>query len=157
MLIFDPGKRDKLEIGLKVNVDHVSGRYVPVGEDLLRDVDYVYRDEAAKAKEQLSKLLDKPELTCDIEGFSLSMFDSGIATIGFAWSQHDAVQIQVDYQALADPVDGLHGYCGTNEPMRGVLRWFFEQYKGQLIYQNGRAHVWTPVPPISDGVFWLET
>ncbi|WVX91114.1 hypothetical protein [Pseudomonas phage PJNP053] len=141
VLIFDPGKRDKLEIGLKVIVDHVSGRYVPVGEDLLRDVTYVYRDEAAKAKEQLSKLLDKPELTCDIEGFSLSMFDSGIATIGFAWSQHDAVQIQVDYQEMAEPSGGLYGYCETNEPMRDVLRWFFEQYKGQLIYHKANFDV----------------
>lgn len=141
-LAFNPGLIGKLRTGIQAIISHVSGNYEAVGSGLLKDVVYIYRDELAKAKEALDSLLDLPELAADIEGFSLSMFDSGIATIGFAYSAHDAVQIQVDWRS--HPVkteEGHHGYYDPNAGMRALLKDFFKNYKGRIAWHRANHDV----------------
>lgn len=142
-LIFNPGLSDKLQLGLIAIASHARGGYKPVGQDLLRDVTYVYRNEVTKAKTELEKLMDLPELTCDIEGFSLSMFESGIATICFGTSSHDGLQIQCDYQETTEQpdADGNYGVYVPNPEMRDVLKDFFTRYKGRITYHRANHDV----------------
>ncbi|UEP18685.1 DNA polymerase [Pseudomonas phage vB_PaeP_YL2] len=141
VLLFDPGQMHKLSRGFKAIVDHANGVYRPVGSDLLHDVTYIYRGHVSQAREALARLMDKPEISCDIEGFSLSMFDSGIATIGFAWNEHDAVQIQCDYREMIQDENKHHGYYEPNAEMREVLKWFFTEYPGRIIYHRANHDV----------------
>lgn len=141
VLLFDESKREKVGYGIKAIVDHASGQYRPVGKDLLKSVEYIRRDEVEKAREALAKLHQYDEIACDIEGFSLSMFDSGVATIGFAYSEHDAVQIQCDYRELPEPEGKLLGYFDPCPEMYAVLREFFESYKGRIAYHRANHDV----------------
>lgn len=141
-LAFNPNLIGKLRSGILAIISHATGNYKAVGSGLLKNVKYVYRDDLVKAKEMLDSLLDKPELAADIEGFSLSMFDSGIATIGFAYSAHDAVQFQVDWRDHPEKTeDGHYGYYEPNDGMRALLKDFFKKYKGRIAWHRANHDV----------------
>ena len=66
------------------------------------------------------------DLTCDIEGFSLKHYDSGIGTITFCWDQHNGVAFEVDdCQTKAE-----------NAILRQALKNFFKAFKRRMIYHN---------------------
>lgn len=140
-LIFNPAVRGNMRSGLNAIISHVKGEYQQVGSGILKNVTYINRNQPEKAREALKKLHAYPELAADIEGFSLSMFDSGIATIGFAYSETEAVQIQCDYSSLVEPKEGLYGEYVPCLEMRAVLKEFFQEYKGRIAWHRANHDV----------------
>lgn len=134
-LFYNPDLKDKLETGLTAMAVHAAGSYKPVGSDIIHSENY---PETIQGIESALKCLHKfPSLTCDLEAFSLSFNEAGVATIGFAWDKHNGIAFPVDYKELASGFPGgLYGMFQKNEPVRALLREFFENYTGNLKFHN---------------------
>jgi len=133
-LIYNPALQDKLTMSLKTVADQFNGNYLALGTGIIHTAQYPesLQDIAAA----LESLHQYKELTCDIEGFSLRFNEAGIATIGFAWDQHNGLAFACDYISK-DP--GMHQGFGcqvVNSQVRALLLNFFTEYQGELTFHN---------------------
>jgi DNA polymerase-1 len=126
-VFYDPPKvLAKIEQAMLALKAHVEGGYEDPGHRILKTEVY------PQTYEDILRCLDALlaldcDLTCDIEGFGLKHYNAGIATISFAWNQHEGVAFPVDYR------EGEEIY---NEPVRELLRGFFFRFKHKLIFHN---------------------
>lgn len=135
-LIYNPDLQAKLNMGLDTLADAVHSRYTALGTGIIHSAAYPESLEGiAKALEELHRY---PTLTCDIEGFSLRFYEAMIGTISFAWDQHNGVAFACDYHPYAqqDPDTKAWGEFHRNHAVRNLLRKFFTNYKGELIFHN---------------------
>ena len=123
-LFYKPELQQKLETGLQVVRDWLLGQYVAPGTGILRSVKYPQT--VAEVQAALNQLHQYPMLSCDTETFSLKFCTAGLGTIAFAWDQHSAIAFTVDVDR-----DPLVAAC-----IRQLLREFFEQYQGKLLWYN---------------------
>lgn len=133
-LIHDPGKRSKLQMGLDALVSHAKGTYEPIGANIIHS----FRKPvgSTEIKEWLDELLEAPVLTADIEAFSLKFFTAGVGTISFATDKNNGGSFRVDYNNdLQEPSNNTSRFL-VNSVVRSLLRSFFENYKGKLIWHN---------------------
>jgi DNA polymerase-1 len=90
--------------------------------------------------------LQYPELSCDIEAFSLRFNEAGIATIAFAPDTERFVAFACDYKEniqtvpLAEKRED-YGRFVPNPEVRALLKWFFTEYKGRLTFHNAAYDV----------------
>ncbi len=137
-LTYDPAQLPKLNLSLEALARSLQGTYQGLGNDVIRYSEFPETLEEIQAA--LDKLHQYPELTCDIEGFSLAFNAAGIATIGFAWNQHEGISFACDYRPFRDPQEvaetGLYGYREENPAVRALIREFFETYQGTLTFHN---------------------
>lgn len=134
-LIYNPANEAKLEMSIQTLVDHVSGSYSPLGEDIIHFADYPKTSE--QIKNWLDRLHNEPKLTMDIEAVSLNFIEAGVATITFCWDEHNGIAFPVDYVAMEEPDEqGNHGVMVPNSHVRKMLREFFESYQGEMIWHN---------------------
>jgi DNA polymerase I len=138
-LVYNPELKGKLDLGLQTVVSAMQGAYVAPGSNIIHSAQYPHGYEAVKAA--LLSLLDKPELTCDIEAFGLRIEDAGIATIAFAWNEHEALAFPVDYTPFTEAKNNEYGYRTNNIVYKTLLREFFEHYQGKLVFHNGAYDV----------------
>ena len=127
-LFYSPENQGKLDLALSALANHLEGKYVALGEGIIHSATYpikLYDIEVA-----LQELHAHPQLTCDIETFSLKFHKAGVGTIAFAWDQHNGIAFRVD-TASDDP----------NKEVRQLLLEFFEQYQGNLIFHNANFDV----------------
>lgn len=130
-LVYKPDLQARLDLSLKVTADARAGRYQEPGSSIIHHAHYP--STVADIKAQLRQLLDKPVLACDIETYSLRFEQAGVASIAFAWSQHEGTAFTVDYvpvsgEEVSDRID--------NQTLKVLLRDFFEAYQGKLIFHN---------------------
>lgn len=94
---YDPVKTEHaIDIMMKAVAADRRGSYSEPGTDIIKSCYYPQTQD--EISDVLSFLLYKHrELTCDIEGFSLHIDDAGIASICFAWNEHEGVAFQVDW------------------------------------------------------------
>jgi len=142
-LIYNPEVQSKLDLGLNALASSVQGTYTALGNGIIHSASYPQTLEAIeKALEQLHQY---PSLTCDIEGFSLRFEKAGIGTIAFAWDQHNGIAFPVDYyasyQGLSHQDSAWPGSQIRNEPIRKLLKKFFETYKGEITYHSATYDV----------------
>ncbi len=130
-LIFNPDLQPKLNSSLIALTSSMTGGYIAPGTGIIHSAEYPesLQDIAAA----LQKLLSYPELSCDIEGFSLAFDQAGIGTIAFAWSQHEGIAFACDY---ATSHDEFYGLKRVNPEVRALLRDFFVSYNGELTFHN---------------------
>ena len=122
-LFYAPENQEKLNMAMDTLAAHATGTYQELGKNIIHSANYpVYLKDIELA---LLKLHEHPSLTCDIETYSLNFAEAGIGTIAFAWDQHNGVAFEVDYA----PDD-------ENYQVRQLLREFFEEYQGTLIFHN---------------------
>ena len=133
-LIYNPDLQAKLGLSLDTLAASVLGRYQPLGADILHSAEYP--KEVSQIRHILDQLHQYPELSCDIEAFSLRFWEAGVGTISFAWDQHNGVGFAVDYKELEVPKDGYYGEFIPNPAVREALRAWFESYKGKLTWHN---------------------
>ena len=142
-LVYDPTQINRLNLSLETLAGTMQGTYQGLGNDVIRYSEHPETVEEIKAA--LAKLHQYPELTCDIEGFSLKPFETGVGTIGFAWNQHEGISFACDYRAFTDPQDvaetGLFGYRQDNPEVRALIKEFFETYQGSVTYHNASFDV----------------
>jgi DNA polymerase-1 len=139
-LIYNPSLQQKLDLSLHALASGVSGNYQAIGTNIIHSAQYpeTYSEIAAA----LQSLHQYPDLTCDIEGFSLAFNEAGIGTIAFAWDKHNGLAFACDYQP-ANKMDimasrdlSLEGVKVVNQRVRGLLFQFFMEYKGELTFHN---------------------
>ena len=133
-LFYNPDLKPKMESGLEAMVEHAKGAYKPVGSDIIHTSEYP--ESVSEIAAALNKLHQYPSLSSDIEAFSLNFDEAGVATIGFAWDQNNGIAFPVDYKEVLGLANGQYGVFQKNEPVRALLREFFETYKGNLKFHN---------------------
>ena len=112
--------------------DVFHGRYNPPGTGIIKSAVYVDSD-AVAIRSALEKLMDYPRLTCDTETFSLRHSKAKLGTIAFAWDEGNGIAMDVLHK------EATFGFLEWKQKHKGILdilRWFFENYKGTLIYHN---------------------
>ena len=124
--------RDKITRANSVISSSIQGNYSDPGVGIISSAAYIESD-AAKIKAALEPLLLLPELTADIEAFSLRHTKAKLGTIGFAWDQHNGIAIDILHK---EATLGFPEWKRKHEPILEVLRWFFETYQGKLIWHN---------------------
>ena len=144
-LIYNPELQAKLTMGLKTVADQFQGNYQAIGTGIIHSAQYPESlQDIASALESLHQY---DELTCDIEAFSLRFNEAGIATIAFAWDQHNGIAFPCDYKEIWDvhgsydqdceiDVAAYHGFNKPNKKVRALLLNFFMTYKGELTFHN---------------------
>lgn len=144
-LFFNPALEADIDLSIKALNDLNAGNYVELGADVIHTE--IYPESYADIEAMLQSLHQYPELTCDIEAFSLKHYDCGVGTITFCWNKHEGTAFNVDYMPLAEPIpiltvaghktkDFFYGKRVHNAPIRALLKKFLEEYKGKLIYHN---------------------
>lgn len=135
-IFYDPDKvRQKISQGITAMLEHRNGVYQFPGGKIIHFAEYPQTDHDIAV--WLDKLIKMDvDLTCDIEGFSLSHIDSGIATITFCWNKHEGIAFPIDY--LSNPLasEAPFGEYVKNEPRRKMLRDFFLKFKRKMIYHS---------------------
>ena len=122
---YDPIKtREKIQIAVNTFNTAYKGIYQEPGKDIIQSAIYLTSYDSTLYW-LLDQYMEEPELTCDIETFSLKPHKAGIGSIAFAKNKHEGIAIKVDSSPLF-----------TNGRIRQLLRIFFENYKGKLIFHN---------------------
>ena len=134
-LFHNPSAVQDIDLGIQAIGEHIKGIPTSIGTDVIHSARYYtsYEDIVVA----LDELLQYEALTVDIEAFSLDYWDAGIATIAFAWDQHNGICITCDWDN--NPFmfeDGTYGGYLPNKPIRTLLAKFFSEYTGTAIYHN---------------------
>ena len=135
-VFYDPVKiKSKIAQGMTALCSHVSGSYTDPGTGIIKTAHFP--SSVDEIRDALQMLLDMQcPLTVDIEAFSLKHHTAGIGTITFCWNETEGVAFAVDYKDIAKTEDKHWGRFEKNEPVRALLRWFFETNTQTLIYHN---------------------
>lgn len=132
-LFHNPDVQAKLTMSIDTVADAILGQFNELGQDVIREATYCYTKD--QLENFLHTLLKKPALTCDIETRGLLLNQAGIATIGFAWDQHNGGAAAID---RCDHTFGEYIERDVKSKMElyALLREFFEQYQGHMVYHN---------------------
>ena len=129
VLVFAPDKKAHIDQGLDALCGVYKGNYVPPGDQIIHSE--FYPKTANEIRNALMELHKFPHLAMDIEGYSLRLDESGIATFALAWTKHDFVAFPVDLNDLgAKDADGNYHYRKDNKEVREILKDFLRQYMG---------------------------
>ena len=123
-LIYNPDLQAKLDMSLDKLASTVGGCTHVLGSDIIHSASYPDTTESIAAA--LEALHQYPRLTADIETRSLRFQEAGIETIAFGIDKHKGVAFCVDKQ---NPES-------KSRVIKQMLKTFFSQYKGKLIYHN---------------------
>ena len=134
---YDDKVLDKIDLSINALVNEFCGTYQEVGKGIIHNATYVPCN-VLKVRQALFKLRKHPSITLDTETFNLKANRAGLGTIGFAWSQHEGICIDVDhgrkttgYTLGARQVDDY-----TVAMVMREIRFFLETYKGNIKYHN---------------------
>lgn len=134
-VIHNPASQAKLDLSLDTLAEAVQGTYTGLGSDIIHAGHYP--ESLDDIADWLQKLHQYPAMSCDIEAFSLNPFQAGLGSITFCWSQHEGVSFLIDWREYANGQQAnCHGFQDRNDPVRDLLRDFFESYTGRLRYHN---------------------
>ena len=122
-IFYQPEIQDKINFALEKVKEVYSQNYQEPGKDIIHFAKYAF--DYTDTQIALNLAMEHPVLTADIETYSLKHNDAGIASIALAWNEHEGVSIRVDKEAELQ--DG---------PKRTLLKNFFENYQGKLIWHN---------------------
>lgn len=135
-IFFDPKKiRDKIKQGMNALLSHINGNYTDPGKGIIHFSEYPRTESEIARWLELLLELNKP-LAIDIEAFDLKHYKAGIATITFCWNKHEGIAFPVDYVEIDGATSAPYGMQIRNEPVRKLLRSFFERYTQTAIYHN---------------------
>lgn len=100
-----------------------QGKYCSPGSNIIKD-EY-YPSTTKDIAVLLKSLVNRPILTCDIETYSLKHVDAGLGSICFCWDKHSGCAFKIDKSSDS-----------KNQGVRDLLKEFFINYKGTLIFHN---------------------
>lgn len=110
-----------LTLSLNTFAQEIQQRFQPLGQNLIHNSEYP--DTIYKIRDALEKLHQYPMLTCDIETQGLRLQQGMLATISFAWDAHNGIAFNCKL-------------AGRDLMIRQMLRKFFEDYKGRLVFHH---------------------
>ena len=134
VLMYNDAYEEKIKLSIDTLANHIKGSHTDLGSDVIHSEAYPKTIE--DIKQHLDTLHQYDALTCDIEAFSLRFNEAGIGTISFAWDKHNGVAFSVDYYKHPKDFEGTFGLKGNNLDVKDLLRDFFINYKGKLIFHN---------------------
>lgn len=151
-LFYNPEIQSKLDMSLATMVSHIDDTHTDLGLDIIKYQEYP--NSPIAIERFLESLHQYPELTCDIEAFSLDFWQAGIGTVGFSWDEHHGGAFPVDFE----PCDEYefeywckkdkknkkaigYGRKIDNQRVKDLLRAFFKKYTGKLIFHNANYDV----------------
>ena len=139
-LIYNPVLQDKLDLSIKTVCSSLNQQYIAVGSNIIHQA--FYPETLEDIRLALNGLHQHPQLTADIEAFSLKFNEAGIGSISFAWNQHKGLAFAVDCLATRREEDleafpQLYGFRNDNPAVKRLLKQFFTDYKGKIIWHNG--------------------
>lgn len=134
-LMYNPAQQDKIDLGLATLANAMNG---VSNEIKMEFTDARYPTGVKAIQAELDNLHQYPELGVDIEAFSLKLGKAGIGSIAFSWGISEGCAFLVDYMPI-NPVDGFYGIQKRNEPVRKILKQFFEEYQGNMTF-HGSAY-----------------
>ena len=124
-IFFNPERsREQIKQGITAVINDAKGSYTEPGKNIIHSAVYPSSVEEIKSTLDMLLTMDKP-LACDIETYSLKHPDAGLASICFCWDEHNGCAFKIDVDKTT-----------KNEPVRELLRWFFENYKNTLLFHN---------------------
>ena len=115
-LIFNPKLQDKLNLSIKTLNKFIAGEDTSIGSDIIHYEHYPDTDQ--EVSRSLQELLKHETLTVDIETTGLSLKDSRIVSIAFAWSMHEGISFAID------------------ESNSKLIKEFFTTYTGKTIWHK---------------------
>ena len=130
-LFMNDAAADKIDAGNRALADHYTGVYSTPGKDIIHYSKYLY--DPVEIEEYLEELKSHPVIACDIEAFSLRHTEAGLGTIGFAWSNHSGVAINVEHVHYSTSGSST---VSSSSRVCTALRNFFESYTGTLVFHN---------------------
>ena len=140
VLVYAPDKKAHLEQGLDALCGVYKGNYVPPGDRIIHSE--FYPKTANEIRNALMELHKFPHLAMDIEGYSLRLDESGIATFALAWTQHDFIAFPIDLHNLGEKdADGNFHYRKDNKEVREILKDFLRQYIGSKRFHSATYDV----------------
>lgn len=137
-LVYNPDLQEKLTRSLEAVTCNAAGVYSDPGSGIIHSAQYPEGLQDIQAA--LNSLHQYPELSCDIEAFSLRFNEAGIGTITFCWDEHNGIAFACDYVPIT-PVDGEYGMQLHNPAVKAMLKAFFESYKGRLTFHHASYDV----------------
>lgn len=135
-MFYDPIKVTKgITQGIEAVVQYQKGLYQDPGKGIIHYEAYPVTD--AEIEQWLNKLLDMNcPLTIDIEGFDLKHDKCGIATISFAWNQHEGIAFAIDAQEIPGATEAPYFKNVPHLKRRAMLKSFFYRLRQRAIYHN---------------------
>lgn len=134
-LLYNPEQKDKIRIANETLVQELGGN--TTGRIA---IDFKSKNLVVQKSKILDwlevKLYEYPELAVDVETFSLTVYEAGIATISFSWGDSEGVSFPVDYVPYDEPIDGEYGYRLHNQELKDAIYAFLSNYQGSLLYHN---------------------
>lgn len=135
-IFYDPVKiKAKIAQGIEALIKHRAGEYQVPGNNILKFASYPMTLEEIKADLDWLLLKNEP-LSVDIETFDLKAHRAGIGTIALSWNQNEGIAFPVDLQPIQDAVEAPFGIQVRNEPVRQLLRSFFEEFLAKKLFHN---------------------
>ncbi len=141
-LFYNPQVSEKIDLSLKTLDAHISGLHIEPGSNIIHSAGYPC--DYHSIMWELKQLHQYPELTFDIEAFSLNFFEAGIGTVAFAWDEHNGISFPCDYRVIPEEtIDNVtyYGEYRKNNCVRELLLKFLLTYKGKLTYHNANYDV----------------
>lgn len=117
-LFYNPALQAKINMALAATTGWMLNTGGIFDEKVL--VKPVYPIATNQIRELLDQYLAEPELTCDIETYSLKVDQAGLGTIAFGVDKHT----------------GIAFHIGKNRTVRALLKNFFLNYTGKLIFHG---------------------
>ena len=134
-LIYNPALSEKLSASIKTLSDSIKGTYVAVGTGIIHSAHYPGTYQGIK--DTLRNLMSYPELSADIEAFSLSFDTAGIGTIAFSWDKNNGTAFPCDYKERTLPdKENIYGDFVPNQEVRALLKGFLTHYPGKLVWHS---------------------
>lgn len=115
--------RAKIKQALTAVLNHSNNTYKEPGTGIIKTG--IYPETVKDISESLVSLHRYTKLTCDIETYTLKHYDANLTSITFCWNEHEGIAFKIDSSQMF-----------RNEPVRKVLKEFFDTYKGTLIFHN---------------------
>ena len=131
-LIYNPDN-SKLISSLTALSSSLMGCYIAPGAGVIKNASYP--STVAEISAALESLKQHEALTADIETFSLSFSEAGVATIAFSWDQHSGIAFSCDYEAIT-PKDSYFGRASSFPIIKQLIRKFLTEYNGEITWHN---------------------
>lgn len=135
---YNPQTQKEMEISLGYLKKFLTGNYIEPGKDIVHHAHYPRT--LQEIKQKLEWLHTQKAITVDIETAGLKFWKCGIATISLAIDKHTFVSFPVDRGFFEADIDEVF-----KQPfayyVKQLLKDFFTQYKGKLLYHNANFDV----------------
>lgn len=125
----NPDNFNKLLLSVQTVKDIIDDNFQELGSNIIDTAHYP--SDLASIQSALDSLHNYSALTCDIECYSLDIQNTGLGTIAFAIDKNNGVAFSVDFSNNHQP----------NIPVRNILKEFFKNYQGKLIFHNANYDV----------------